>query len=77
MNPSQGRIRTALRELLTNEAGGGIVLMAVAALALLTANSPLAPAYFAALDIYVFGLSVLHWINDALMAVSSCSLGSR
>ena len=44
MNPSQGRIRTALRELLTNEAGGGIVLMAVAALALLTANSPLAPA---------------------------------
>ena len=69
MSPAHPRSPTALREFLTNEAGGGIVLMTVAALALLTANSPLAPAYFAALHINVFGLSVLHWINDALMAV--------
>src|SRR3712207_116418 len=43
--------------------------MAVAVLALLVANSPLAAAYFAILNTYVLGLSVLHWINDALMAV--------
>ena len=43
--------------------------MAVAVLALLIANSPLAPTYFAGLHINVFGLSVLHWINDALMAL--------
>src|SRR5580700_5968589 len=62
------RIHTALREFLTNEAAGGLVLMGVAALALVVANSALAPAYFAALKTYVFGLSVQHWINDALMA---------
>jgi NhaA family Na+:H+ antiporter len=58
-----------LRSLLDNEASGGLVLMAAAALALVLANSPLAPAYFGLLKTYVFGLSVLHWINDALMAV--------
>ncbi|MEJ0013713.1 MAG: Na+/H+ antiporter NhaA [Bauldia sp.] len=50
-------------------AAGGIVLMASAALALVVANSPLAWAYFAALRAYLGPLSVLHWINDALMAV--------
>ena len=60
---------SALREFLDSEAAGGIILMIVAALALVIANSPLAPAYFSSLSTYVAGLSVLHWINDALMAV--------
>jgi NhaA family Na+:H+ antiporter len=60
---------SALRRLLKSEAGGGIVLMGVAALALVVANSPAAPAYFGGLKTYVGGLSVLHWINDGLMAV--------
>jgi NhaA family Na+:H+ antiporter len=63
------RPRSALRALLNNEASGGLVLMGVAALALVVANSPLADAYFGLLKSYVLGLSVLHWINDALMAV--------
>ena len=54
---------------LDNEAAGGLVLMAAAALALVVANSPLAPAYFGALHAYLGPLSVLHWINDGLMAV--------
>jgi NhaA family Na+:H+ antiporter len=54
---------------LKNEVSGGLVLMASAVLALLWANSPAAPAYFDTLKTYVLGLSVLHWINDALMAV--------
>lgn len=60
---------SALRGLLVSEAGGGIVLMICAAVALVLANSPLAPFYFGTLAAYVGGLSVLHWINDALMAV--------
>jgi NhaA family Na+:H+ antiporter len=60
---------SALRDFLHSEAAGGIVLMVVAALALIVANSPAAPLYFGALKSYVLGLSVLHWINDALMAV--------
>lgn len=59
----------ALRAFLKSEAAGGIVLMGVAVLALVVANSPLAPAYFAALKAYLGGLSLLHWINDGLMAV--------
>jgi NhaA family Na+:H+ antiporter len=43
--------------------------MAVAVIALIVANSPLAEVYFSTLETYVLGLSVLHWINDALMAV--------
>lgn len=43
--------------------------MTSAALALIVANSPLADAYFGALKTYLGPLSVLHWINDGLMAV--------
>jgi len=43
--------------------------MVVAALALGVANSPWSESYFAGLETYVFGLSVLYWINDALMAI--------
>src|SRR5919202_310849 len=60
---------SALRTFLESEAAGGIVLMLAAAAALVIANSPLAPAYFGFLKTYVGGLSILHWINDALMAV--------
>lgn len=60
---------TALRRFIDNEASGGIVLMAAAALALVVANSPLAESYFALLKVYVGPLSVSHWVNDALMAV--------
>jgi NhaA family Na+:H+ antiporter len=63
------RPASALRALLKSEAGGGLVLMAAAAAAVVIANSPLAPAYFGLLKTYVGGLSILHWINDALMAV--------
>src|SRR5215213_8485969 len=63
------RPASALRALLKSEAGGGLVLMAAAAAAVVIANSPLAPAYFGLLKTYVGGLSLLHWINDALMAL--------
>jgi NhaA family Na+:H+ antiporter len=67
--PAAARPRSAMRAFLDNEAAGGIVLMGAAILALVIANSPLAPTDFGALKTYVGGLSVLHWINDALMAV--------
>jgi Na+:H+ antiporter, NhaA family len=60
---------SAFRRFLTSGSSGGIVLMAVAFLAILIANSPASNLYFLTLKHYVFGLSVLHWINDALMAV--------
>ncbi|WP_199707259.1 Na+/H+ antiporter NhaA [Teichococcus wenyumeiae] len=64
-----GLIRSVMRRFLDSEASGGLVLMAVAAAAILVANSPLAESYFHLLHIYAGPLSVSHWINDALMAV--------
>src|SRR5512134_277846 len=67
--PGAGHSRpTAIRAFLSHEAAGGIVLMITALLAVVVANSPAASAYFGVLKTYVFGLSVLHWINDGLMA---------
>jgi NhaA family Na+:H+ antiporter len=63
------RRASALREFLTSEAAGGVILMAAAVAALLVANSPLSGAYFGALEVKIAGLSVLHWVNDGLMAV--------
>ncbi|PYE42644.1 sodium/proton antiporter (NhaA family) [Rhizobium sp. PP-F2F-G20b] len=64
-----GRIQSTLRHFLHNEAAGGIILMVVAALAIATANSPLAETYFQILHVYIGPLSLQHWINDALMAI--------
>jgi Na+:H+ antiporter, NhaA family len=58
-----------MRRFFDSEASGGMILMGVTVIALVIANSPLADAYFGLLKTYVLGLSVLHWINDALMAV--------
>ena len=68
---------SALRGFLRHEASGGYVLMGAAAMALVVANSPLAPGYFAALKVeFGFAIggfhlseSLLHWINDGLMAL--------
>ena len=58
-----------MRRFFDSEASGGMILMGVTVIALVVANSPLAGAYFGLLKTYILGLSVLHWINDALMAV--------
>jgi NhaA family Na+:H+ antiporter len=65
----QGRIKSTLRQFLDSEASGGLILMAVAALAIVVANSPVADVYFHALHVYLGPLSLQHWINDALMSV--------
>jgi Na+:H+ antiporter, NhaA family len=59
------------------ESAGGIVMMSAAAIALIAANTPMWPAYDAIWHTYaglVFGdwslrMSLLHWVNDGLMAV--------
>jgi Na+:H+ antiporter, NhaA family len=55
---SPGLIRSTLRQFLDSEASGGLVLMAVALAAIVTANSPLAEGYFHALHIYLGPLSL-------------------
>ena len=63
------RLLSAIKAFLDSETSGGNILMAVAALALIVANSSAGSAYFEILEQKYLGLSVLHWINDALMAL--------
>ncbi|GLV25948.1 Na+/H+ antiporter NhaA [Sphingobium sp. Cam5-1] len=58
-----------MRAFLAAEAAGGIILIAAAALGMLVANSALSADYFHTLHIDLAGLSLLHWINDGLMAL--------
>ncbi len=44
-------------------------------MALIIANSPFAETYFGVLASYIGGLSILHWINDASMAVFFLMVG--
>ena len=64
-----------IRRFINSEASGGLILMGTAVLALIVANSPAAETYFRVLASYVGGLSILHWINDALMAVFFLMVG--
>lgn len=45
------------------------MLIVAAGLGIAMANSPAAPLYFRTLQLPVGPLSVIHWVNDALMAV--------
>lgn len=58
-----------------SEPAAAIVLLGMAALAIIVANSPLQSAYENVLGTYIFGISVHHWINDALMAVFFLMVG--
>ena len=60
---------SVLRNLLTHEASGGLVLIVSSAAALALANSAASELYAAVLAHKVAGLSVLHWVDDGLMAL--------
>lgn len=68
-----------ITQFLRLEATAGVVLMAAAALALVFANSPMAPLYHAVLSTKLglpgAHLSVQHWINDGLMPIFFLLIG--
>ncbi len=67
----------AIKNFLSQESAGGILLMIAVALAMIMANSPLAGMYQGFLDtemqVRVGSLDIdktlIHWINDGLMAL--------
>lgn len=63
------RKATPLERFMQAETSGGIVLILSALAALMVANSPLLPAYTSVLHSSFLGMSLEHWVNDALMAV--------
>jgi NhaA family Na+:H+ antiporter len=77
-NRSAGPI-SLIAEFLRLEAAAGFVLIAAAVVALVLANSPVAPLYHAVLSAEIglpgASLSVLLWINDGLMAIFFLLIG--
>lgn len=71
------RPKSMLRDFIKSEASGGIILMIVAFVAMIMANSSFASSYFGILDWTIgptftpkLGPTTLHlWINDGLMAI--------
>ncbi len=72
-----GKILSPFEEFLHRQTSAGMLLMGMAVLALVLANSPLADTYQNILHTYIsigagewkLKMSLLHWINDALMVL--------
>jgi len=60
---------SVLTAFITSPAAGGIILILASAAAIIIANSPLQQDYTALLAHKLAGMSVEHWVNDALMAI--------
>jgi NhaA family Na+:H+ antiporter len=58
-----------------SEKAGGLVLLACTVIAMAIANSPWGPAYLGFWHVDVGGLSLEHWVNDALMAIFFLLIG--
>lgn len=71
------RLLTPVERFLATESASGVILLAVAAVAIVWANSPWAPAYETMRHAYAglqlgsggFVMSLEHWVNDGLMVV--------
>jgi NhaA family Na+:H+ antiporter len=74
---SRPRVSRAIVRFVKTESAGGVVMMTAAAIALIVANTPLRQAYqdlwytYAGLAVgdWTLKMSLLHWVNDGLMAV--------
>ncbi|MGL5250439.1 MAG: Na+/H+ antiporter NhaA [Enterovibrio sp.] len=64
-----------IRQFIKMESASGIILIVAALIAMGIANSGLQELYHGTLHAYVAGLSVSHWINDALMAIFFLLIG--
>jgi len=63
------------REFIESSKSGGIVLILCTIVSLSIANSALGPAYLGFWHQYFGGLSIEHWVNDALMAIFFLLIG--
>ncbi|MCC2972109.1 Na+/H+ antiporter NhaA [Massilia sp. IC2-476] len=69
------RLSHTFKALFASSKAGGIVLIACTLVSLSIANSTLGPGYLGFWHQYVAGLSIEHWVNDALMAIFFLLIG--
>ncbi len=71
----QRKLSKSFKNFFNSKKSGGIVLIICTVVSLIFANSVLGANYLSLWQMYVGGLSVEHWINDALMAVFFLLIG--
>ncbi|HEY0100502.1 MAG TPA: Na+/H+ antiporter NhaA, partial [Pyrinomonadaceae bacterium] len=71
----QRRLSKSFKRFFDSEKSSGILLIICTAVSLLLANSIIGANYLSIWHTYIGGLSVEHWINDALMAVFFLFIG--
>ncbi len=69
------RLSSTFKAFFSSSKSGGIVLILCTLLSLLLANSSFGPAWLGFWQQYVAGLSIEHWVNDALMAIFFLMIG--
>lgn len=74
------QLNSACAEFIRQESSGSLLLMLATIIAMVLANSPMAESYEHALHLFVDlpllpDMSLLHWVNDGLMAIFSLSSG--
>ncbi len=73
--PARFSLSHSFKEFTASSKAGGLVLIACTLVSLALANSPLGPAYLGFWHLHVAGLSIEHWVNDALMAIFFLLIG--
>lgn len=71
----QRRLSRTFKEFFESEKSGGILLIVATLVSLLLANSAIGEEYTHFWHVKVGGLSIEHWINDALMAIFFLLIG--
>lgn len=69
------KFSNAFNDFLESKKSGGIILILCTIISLLLANSALSESYLHIWHLRIGGLSVEHWINDALMAIFFLLIG--
>ncbi len=75
MSVIKRKLSKTFRNFFDSEKAGGVLLIFCTAVSLAVTNSPAGERYAAFWHTYVGGLSLEHWINDALMAVFFLFIG--
>lgn len=71
----QRALSGTFKQFFESEKIGGVLLIACTVASLIVANSAAGAAYLAFWGVHVLGMSVEHWINDALMAIFFLLIG--
>src|SRR5262245_7979816 len=75
MDTVQRKLSKSFKAFFDLEKASGILLIICTVISLITTNFILGEKYLAFWHMYVGGLSIEHWINDALMAIFFLLIG--